>query len=428
MTTESTGAEVDPPISCPAFRVPVDIADPRTYLGEDAHAFWTELRRTDPVSRQVDPSGTTYWAVTRWQDVDTVLRDHETYTSERGTLLFLIGQGDPAGGKQMAATDPPRHTQLREPLQRTLTIKEVERRREQLRDVIVELIEPLADGGEYDLAEYMIRMPLAVIGTIMGLPREDWPMLTRLTMQAIAPDDDVFGNGDATRDILARSHRGIFAYFTDLIAERGDYAGDDVISLLQRMEIDGRTLTAGEVISNCYSLLLGASVTMAQVPVTTVDHMSGSAMWERWANDEDPTAIRTGTEEAFRWSSPTNHFMRYATRDTVLSGVEISAGEPVVVWLGSANRDERVFDKPFVFDPYRRPNRHLAFGIGPHYCVGHTVARVANRLVFAELFRRFSAVHTTSDPGRRLVSNVIAGWTRRPVEATLRRTLREAAY
>ena len=249
-----------------------------------------------------------------------------------------------------------------------------------------------------------------------------------MALRAIAPDDDVFGNGDATRDILARSHRGIFAYFTDLIAERGDYAGDDVISLLQRMEIDGRTLTAGEVISNCYSLLLGASVTMAQVPVTTVDHMSGSAMWERWANDEDPTAIRTGTEEAFRWSSPTNHFMRYATRDTVLSGVEISAGEPVVVWLGSANRDERVFDKPFVFDPYRRPNRHLAFGIGPHYCVGHTVARVANRLVFAELFRRFSAVHTTSDPGRRLVSNVIAGWTRRPVEATLRRTLREAAY
>ncbi|WP_314176404.1 cytochrome P450 [Streptomyces winkii] len=402
-----------------------DLADPGLYSAGDPHPVWSELRAHDPVSRRSAAGGHAYWSVTKYSDADTVLRDHGTFTSERGTLLVLLGQDDPAGGRQMAATDPPRHGDLREPLQRALTIKRVEAKREQIREAVLGLITPLGDGGTYDLAEQMTKMPMAVIGSLMDLPHADRPRLIELTTAAIAPDAPRFARPGGTRAVLKAAHRELFAYFQDLVTERQRAPGDDLVSLLLRMEMDGRTLTAGEIVANCYSLLLGASVTMAQVPVTALDELMGTAVLDDWAND--PTALASGVEEALRWSSPTNHFMRYATRDVRLRGKDIAAGDAVVVWLGSANRDEEVFDDPFTFDIRRRPNKHIAFGIGPHYCVGHTVARVALKVVMAELFSRFRDF-APAGPGVRLHSNIIAGWESLPVTARVRPSRAPVAY
>jgi cytochrome P450 len=402
-----------------------DLADPGLYSAGDPHPVWSALRANDPVSRQTAASGHSYWSITKYADADHVLRDHATFTSERGTLLVLLGRDDPAGGQQMAATDPPRHGDLREPLQRALTIKQVDARREQIREAVLGLITPLADGGGYDLAEQMTKMPMAVIGTLMDLPDGDRPRLIELTTAAIAPDAPRFARPGGTQAVLKAAHRELFAYFQDLVTERQRRPGDDLVSLLLRMELDGRTLTAGEIVANCYSLLLGASVTMAQVPVTAFDVLMGTPTLDDWAND--PSALTSGMEEALRWSSPTNHFMRYATRDVELRGRTISAGDAVVVWLGSANRDEEVFAEPFTFDVRRRPNKHIAFGIGPHYCVGHTVARVALKVVFAELFSRFEDFAPAGE-GVRLHSNIIAGWESLPVTARVRATRRPVAY
>ncbi len=395
----------------------LDLTDPSLHSDQDAHAIWRALRHHDPVSRQVAPSGHPFWSVTKHEDAQIVLRDHTLFTSERGTLLNILGTEDPAGGKQMAVTDPPRHARMREPLQRALSMKEVEVHRESIRAVVTRLFEPMADGV-FDFAEAMATLPMAVTGTLMGLPTADWARLTLLTTAAIAPDDPEFQIAESPEATLQIAHRELFAYFQDIVHERQKHPGDDLISFLMSIDLDGQGVSLGEIMSNCYSLLLGANVTTPHVASAAMATQAGTGVFEDWAAHPE-LAVR-GTEEALRWASPANHFMRYAVRDVELRGTHIAAGDAVVVWLGSANRDEDVFTDPDTFDIHRRPNRHLAFGAGPHFCVGHTVAKVSLRLVFTEMLSRFEGFEVVGRP-QRLRSNFVAGYSHLPVTARRRR-------
>lgn len=403
-----------PPGRCPLHAAPeIDLFASSTFATTDMHAVWRTLRRDAPVSwHPVGDDG--FWSVTRYDDVHHVLRDHGTFTSEQGSLLNLLGKGDPAGGRQMAVTDPPRHATLREPLQRALSVKEVERDLPRIRSLIRELLAPMKDGGVFDFAAAMAAMPMAVIGSWMRLPRSDWPDLTRLTGASIAPDDPAFAGPGGPDRTLVRAHRELFAYFQDVVAERRAAPGDDLIGVLVDMRVDGERLSSSEIVSNCYSLLLGANVTTAQPPSAALLELAGTDALADWA--AHPDLLVSGVEEALRWSSPAQHFMRYARRDVRLGDVTVHAGDAVVAWLASANRDEAVFSQPDTFDIRRRPNKHIAFGIGPHYCVGHTVARVALRVLFDELLTGCTDIEVVGEPVR-LSSNFIAGYTSLPVTA-----------
>ncbi|BFP56942.1 cytochrome P450 [Streptomyces griseus] len=402
---------------CPVSAAVPDLTDPVLYSDGDPHRIFARLRQREPVSWSANGEGPGFWSVTKYRDADVVLRDHSLFTSERGTLLNILGTDDPAGGKQMAVTDPPKHTRLREPLQRALSMKAVERHRETIRTTVVRLIEPLAEDGAFDFAEAMVAMPMAVTGTLMGLPSADWPRLADLTTAAIAPDDPEYTLPLGPQATLETAHRELFAYFQDVVHQRRKAPGDDLISFLMSIEPGGRRMTPGEIMSNCYSLLLGANVTTPHVASAAMATQTGTGVLEDWAAHPELTV--GGTEEALRWASPANHFMRYAVQDVVLAEREIAAGEAVVVWLGSANRDEEVFADPFVFDIRRKPNRHIAFGIGPHYCVGHTVAKVTLRLLFGELLSRFEGFELVGEP-ERLRSNFVAGYKHLPIVARVR--------
>ncbi|GAB3464629.1 cytochrome P450 [Actinophytocola sediminis] len=395
----------------------VDLTDPVLHAEGDPHAVWQAMRAREPVRWQQVRPGLGFWSVTRFAEADEVLRDHTRFTSQRGTMLTLLGKDDPAGGRQMAATDPPKHTAMREPLQRALSPRRVEQHAPRIREAIRTLLAPALDGGPMDFAQAMIMLPMTAAGTIMDLPTEDWPRLTELTTTSIAPDDPEFQGPAGPQKTLEAAHRELFAYFQDIVARRRRAPGEDLISLLLGMEIDGRRLGTGEILSNCYSLLLGANVTTPYVPNAAVAELAGTP---RMADLLASTAtIATAVEESLRWASPASHFMRYAVRDVVLCDTRIEAGEAVVVWLGSANRDESVFTDPFTFDLRRRPNRHMAFGAGPHYCVGHTVARLSLRLLFEELVATFEDIEPAGEPAR-LRSNFVAGIKHLDVVATVR--------
>jgi cytochrome P450 len=396
----------------------VDLIDPFTHRDQDLHSVWHAMRRRDPVRWHPHGDRLGFWSVTTYDDGDLVMRDHTRFTSQRGTLLNLLGTDDPAGGQQMAATDPPKHTRMRGPLQASLTVKSVERYRDRIRDEVRRILAPAAEGGVYDFAEQMTTLPMAVTGTIMGLPPADWPRLTRLTLMSIAPDDPEYALPEGPEATLVAAHRGLFAYFQDVVVGRRKELGDDLLSTLLTIEIDGRRLGAGEVLSNCYSLLLGANVTTPYVPSAAMALMLSQP---ELAGDllGHPELVHGIVEESLRWSSPATHFMRYTTRDVELSGVPIPAENAVVVWLGSANRDERAFPDPFRFDIRRRPNRHIAFGAGPHYCVGHTVARVSLRVFFEELIAGFEGFEPAGD-AEHLCSNFVAGIKHLPIVAHAR--------
>ncbi|HZM79471.1 MAG TPA: cytochrome P450 [Candidatus Limnocylindrales bacterium] len=398
---------------CPMHTAAFDLTDPVLYSDGDPHSIFRELRKHAPVSWQQPATGPGFWSITKFHDADLVLRDHTKFTSERGTLLNILGTDDPAGGKQMAVTDPPRHTKMREPLQRALSIKSVEAHSERIRALVVNLIAPLADGV-FDFAAAMEHMPMAVTGTLMGLPEQDWAQLTHFTTSAIAPDDPSYQRAGGPAATLAHAHRQLFAYFQDVVSVRQKKPGDDLISFLLSIDLGGRRMSLGEIMSNCYSLLLGANVTTPHVASAAMASQWNTAVFPDWAENLDLTV--RGTEEALRWASPANHFMRYATQDVTLRDKLIRAGDAVVVWLGSANRDEEVFADPFTFDIRRKPNRHIAFGIGPHYCVGHTVAKVTLRLLFSEMLSRFRDFQVVGEP-ELLRSNFIAGYKHLPVVA-----------
>ncbi|HUZ55213.1 MAG TPA: cytochrome P450 [Streptosporangiaceae bacterium] len=403
-----------PAPGCPVSAAAQNLADPLLYTDVEFRLIWDQMRAADHLEWTQVNERDGFWSVVRYDDADRVLRDTQTFTSERGTLLNILGVEDPAGGRQIAATDPPRHTIMRARLQKALASKAAEQQQELITRLVREVIEPLADGGPFDFAAAMLALPVAVGGESMGLPRADWPRLAHLLNSSIAAEDPEYCTEGGARATLDQAHRELFAYFQDIYHQRRRNLGDDLVSVLITTEVDGRTMSPGEVMSNCYSVLLGAVVTTPHSPNYLMSEHIGDGLLDRWAANLalTPTAV----EEALRLGSPVSHFMRYAVRDAEVRGTSIKAGQAVVVWLGAANRDCRAFPDAETFDLRRKPNKHLAFGIGPHYCVGHAVARVTLRSLFNELLSRFTSFAPAGEPAR-LHSNFISGYKHLPITA-----------
>lgn len=393
----------------------VDLADPMLYATGEPHVLWKALRERSPVHRQTLPGGRAFWSVTRYREVSEVLRDHALFTSERGTLLSILGQPDPAAGKMMVASDPPVHTALREPIARALSARALRPLEPRIRHVVRRMIVPLAEGRPWDVAAAGLAFPMAFTGTLMGVPEGDWERLARLTTMAVAPDDPGYRRRSAAQT-LAAAHHELFEYFTDLVRGRAAGAGD-LVGVLAGMAAGDRRLRLDEIVYNCFSLLLGANVTTPHtVAGTLLALIENPAEYRRLR--ADPALVPSAVEEGLRWSSPASHSMRHAVRDTGLGGRRIAAGDAVVAWLGSANRDPAAFPDPFRFDVARSPNRHAAFGLGPHYCVGSQLARIALRILFAELVRHVEEFQLAG-PVEHLASNFVAGITRMEVTGEL---------
>ncbi|MBO4207829.1 cytochrome P450 [Micromonospora echinofusca] len=369
------------------------------------------MRARHPLHRQVLPDGRSFLSVTRYRDACRVLGDHREFTSERGSLLQQLGHGDAAAGLMLVSTDPPRHTELRTPLNRVLSARAVRDLEPQVVRAVHRVLHPVLDRTEWDLAEQVAQLPMAVAGMLMGIPEQDWDQLTRWTAMAAAPEDP----GLSVRHpaaTLAIAHHGLFDYFAGQLRDDRCPRRDDLIGYLTSMLAGGRRLSTEEVIYNCYSLLLGANATTPHAAAGTV-----LALIEHPAQyAAAPGALPGLVEEGLRWTSPANSFLRHARHDVELSGGLVRRGEAVAVWVGSANRDAEVFPDPYRFDVARPDNRHIAFGFGPHYCLGAPLARMTLAVFFAELFRAFDRIEPDG-PVTHLASNFIAGITHLPVRA-----------
>ncbi|MEU4334956.1 cytochrome P450 [Micromonospora lupini] len=388
----------------------IDLADPLLHGLGDPHAAWRVLRRSDPVAWQPVEGRPGFWAVTRHADVRTVLADHARFTSTGGVVLSMLGRPEPAQNEQFSATDPPRHGLVRGPLQRELTARAVARHAPAIRSFVRDMLRP-ADGL-LDFAALTASLPMAFLGPLMGIPAADWPDLARWVSMSVAehdPDVMLPGGPSATLD---RGHRELFAYLLDLMLRHRRRPRGDLVDLLAHMP-----LRPGAVAANCYSLLLGGGAAIPHVPNVTLTELIRTGRYEDWARH--PERLDRAVEEALRFAAPAGHFMRLSTRDTTLGGVRVAAGDAVVVWLRSANRDESVFTDPDTLHPERHPNRHLAFGDGRHYCLGAAVARLTLRIFFAELFTTFASFEPAGDV-ERTQSPWLGGIKRMPVLAVRR--------
>ncbi|MFJ8747339.1 cytochrome P450 [Embleya sp. NPDC127516] len=399
----------------------VDLFDLDLYTSGDPHPIWDVMRAKAPLHHQVLPDGREFWSVTRYDDVCRVLGDHREFTSERGTVVTHLGVDDVAAGKLLTSTDPPRHTQVRRAIGAKLTARAVAPWEDRIRQSVARFLEPALDGGTWDLAEQALRLPAIVTGPLLGIPERDWDELVQLTAMVTAPSDPHFKHGSEAAT-LAISHHELVTYVTDRVKRRRSTGGEDgsLLDHLMSVRAGGAPLTDEEIALDGYSILLGANVTTPHTVSGTV-----LALIERPEQFDkvraDPSLVPNLVEEGLRWTSAACNFMRYAVRDTRIGEGTIPAGGATVAWIGSANRDETRFTDPHTFDVTRNASRQVAFGFGPHYCIGGPLARMTLRIFFEELFRRFGSIELGGEP-QHLRSYFIAGMTHLPIVAQKRTT------
>jgi cytochrome P450 len=384
----------------------INLVDPKLYAAGDPFEQWRWLRVNEPVYWHEETELPGFWAITRYEDVRTVYRDAATFSSGRGILLRPSGHGeDPGGGRTLALTDPPRHRQLRGLVDEWFSVRSVRMFDSGMREAARDVIDRALDLGSCDFVlDIAARIPLYVICNMMGVPRDDWDRLFGLTHRA-------FGAGDALTRRFA--HLDILSYFEELAAARAQKPADDLVSILATAHIDGKPLTTEEIILNCDNLLVGGAentrIAGAGGMFALLEHP------DQWAVlSADPGLLQTAVEEILRWTSTATHIMRTATRPSVLRGREIEVGDRIALWIPSANRDEDIFEEPDRFDIRRQPNRHLALGLGEHFCLGSVLARVELRLLYRELLDRSIRVELEGVPVR-LSSIVVNGLERLPV-------------
>ncbi|MBO4206027.1 cytochrome P450 [Micromonospora echinofusca] len=393
----------------------IDLADPDLYERGDPDRVWAALRGAAPVFRNPGTAGREFWAVTRYRDAVAVYRDPDTFSSARGMVLGIDPEaGDPAANRMLVVTDPPRHPKLRRIISGVFTPRMMRRLDDRVRDTVVTLVDRAVAAGRCEFVDDVAaRLPVAIICEILGVPPADQDWMYHLTSTA-------FGGGDpTTADEVSAGERTqaygeIFEYYQDLATQRRRAPTDDLVSTLVHGEVDGHPLDTEDVLLNCTNLIIGGNETTRHAAAGGLLALAERPVsWQ--VVRADPAVVPTLVEEILRWTTPGMHAMRTVVTDTTLGGQQIRAGESVVVWNASANRDEEVFAAPQRFDVRRSPNRHIAFGQGGHHCLGASLARIELTVLFEELAKRVSTVQL-SGPVQRVRSCVLRGIRRLPVE------------
>ncbi|HSZ50335.1 MAG TPA: cytochrome P450 [Caulobacteraceae bacterium] len=384
----------------------IDLLDSATFSkGHPAHLY-AQLRSEAPVYHNPERGGPGFWALTRYQDVRAVDRDFHAFSSEPTIMI-----ADPAPQEQhifgdaqmMLMMDPPRQTAFRKLVRSEFTAPASEARSDRLARLAASIVDKIIDRGECDfIADVAGEMPSYVIADLMGLPLEDGRELYRLT-ETIHSAPEAVAPG-AGRDAVA----AMFAYAMGLIAEKRARPGEDLATRLLNSEVEGHPLTEREFL--LYFLLL------VDAGGDTTRNLLGSgllALCRRpdqfaWLMEDLPHRLPSAREELLRFTSPVIYMRRTATRDITIGDVAIAKGDKVVMYFGAANRDPDQFDRPDELDLSRTPNEHIAFGGGPHVCLGQHLARLEIDAVLSEVLSRWESIEVVGEP-EWLTSTFISG-------------------
>src|SRR5215212_4117175 len=324
-----------------------------------------------------------FWSVTTADDVHAVSRDWETYSSELGGVTALTNAIMPLElvRAMFIGMDPPKHDRLKALFQRGFTPKRIAEHEDAIREITVGVLERVAEQETCDLVTDVAQPVVSrVIGSFMGIPPVDdeiWARLMNNTLGAGDPDL----NPEGVESVMQRDVPEIFERCGRLIAERRERPTDDLTSVLVHAEVDGERLEEHEIVMGFFLLVAAGNDS------TKATYCSGMrALLEnreqRQKLLDDPELVPAAVEESLRMFPAFAHFRRTATHDTELNGRKIAAGEKVVMWYASSNRDESRYEDPDRFDATRNPE-HQAFGAGGrHYCLGTALARLELRILF----------------------------------------------
>jgi len=403
------------------------IARASTYANDAGlHRLLARLRSEAPLHRIEAEDYEPFWLVTRHADILSIEKDVARFiNAPRQALLSLKQQaaipvpaGAEAGGQMMrnvAGMDGDDHRAYRELAQSYFTPKG-------LADIVVG-IENLArdyvdrmagHGGECDFAQIAMSFPLRVIMQMLGVPPEDEPMMLQMTQQTLTSEDPEFQQAGGPMAALMEA----FAHFGAIVADRRANPRSDLASVIANARINGEYLPVPDILGYFFAVsTAGHDTTSYALSGGMLAFLENPGEWEKLR--ADPSLLPSAVEEVLRWTTPVKHFCRTATQDCELHGNQIRKGDIMVLNYPSANRDEDVFGDPFAFRIDRKPNRHLAFGTGPHVCLGQYLARFELVSFFRELIARIDHIELVGTP-RRTEGTFVSGVKYLPVRFQMR--------
>ena len=398
-----------------------DLTVPALYEDGPPLDLFDELRRTDPVAWcpssarwdgvQMQRDGAGYWALTRYDHVVEVLRDHERFSSwAQGSqatdfpddLLDLFRH-------MFINMDPPTHAKHRRIVQPSFIPRAMARMESTVQTLVDQILDSFAAAGGGDFAtEVAGELALCVITDILGLPREDRHQLLEWSHRINEVGDPEYSDPLLT----IKAVEELFAYATALMEDRRANPGDDLASVFAHALVDDRPMGRRDFCNMLMLLMSAGQVTVRNLLPTSMHNMLVSGEYDRLLADH--ALLPTAVEEMLRTTTVAMHFRRTATVDATIGGREIRAGDKVVTFLVSANHDEAVFPDATRFDAGRTPNHHIAFGAGQHFCIGAHVARLEIRSLYEGLLARGLRLESAAPPDR-LVNGFINGMKHLPV-------------
>ncbi len=400
----------------------IDLSDPKTFLKGVPHEYFRVLREEAPVQWQEECEipvflpGPGYWALTRYEDITFVSKHPEIFSSAAGSsaLNELHPRELALAADQLIQMDPPGHTELRNLMNTQFKPRAIRETEAHMRKVVCETLDALEaslkSGTQCDFVDAVSApISLRVLTNFLGVPDNYTARFYRWTNTTMS-----FGEPGVARLLRARfALMKIFLQSALLARARKKKPAPDVFSRLVNGEYRGQPLTRMMVQVNFFLLIIAGNE-------TTRNALSGGiqALCEHPEQFEklrrDPKLLPQAIEETLRWVTPVMQFRRTAMCDTKIGDQVIRKGEKVVMYYAAANRDPSVFENPEVFDITRKPNPHIAFGTGTHFCMGSHIARLEMRVTLEEFLRRFPNV-SLAGPPERLQSNFISGIKRLPL-------------
>ena len=409
---------------------PHDLISPEHYGRKGLpHPQWTRLRRESPVHWCESDEFENFWAITKHADIMDISGKPDLFINSPGTLVrsraqiaFEAANPREFNMKTIIEMDPPEHRTIRKVASGFFTPRGIARLDEIVERSARQLIASLGDAGECDFIDVVAqRHPLRVLATILGIDERDEEDLLLWTQQIFAADDpDLRRDSDNPLDGPRQVAADLYALFDRIIQDRRANPTDDLASLIANAKLE-----TGEALGPIETFGYYLIVFLAGHDTTRNALSAGIEAFARYPEQlalvrRDPSLAKSAVEEIVRWATPVNYMKRTATRDVQVRDQTIREGERAVLFYASANRDEDVFDDPFRFDVTRKPNRHLGFGTGEHFCLGAHLARASMRALVLELATRLEEFELATEPTQ-IHSSFVVGRKTLPVRYKLRR-------
>lgn len=385
--------------------------------------LFAQLRRETPL-RWTEPTGyRPFWTVAKYKDIQEVESKPDIFLNAPRLLLRTIKDQEKTkqitGGstvllRNLVNMDAPDHAVYRKLTQAWFMPVHIKALEDDLHVLARECVQRMLDtGGACDFVrDVAVWYPLRVIMRILGVPKEDEPKMLKLTQEIFGPDDPDIKQSGGNRN-LAETVAEFGRYFGALTAERRRNPTSDVASIIANAEIGGKPIADHEALS--YYIIIATAGHDTTSSTTAGGLLALMQNPEQLARlQADPALLSGAVDEMIRWVTPVKHFFRTAIQDYPLRGETIRAGDNLMMGYPSANRDEDVFENPFKFDIARSPNRHIAFGYGPHVCLGQYLAKMEIRIFFEELLARVDAFELAGEPAW-VQANFVSGLKRMPL-------------